>query len=506
MLFNSSEFVFLFLPLAIALHFWAGYRSLTAACIVTTLTSLVFYGWWSPPFVLLPLLSILFNFILARAIVTMSDGRARSLMLFGVVINLIVLCYFKYEDFILAIIQHRAPQLPNVPLALSFTTFVQIAFLVYVWRSRAGIDFTRYSLFVSFFPHLIAGPIVRWNELGPQLADPARYRIDFRNIATGLTVFCIGLSKKVLIADRLAPHIAPVFDAAHLGEPVTAFAAWGAAFAYSAQLYFDFSGYCDMAVGLGLLFNLRLPINFAAPLRSTSMIDFWRRWHVTLSRFLRDFVYIPLGGSNCGPLRRTFNLIMTMTLGGLWHGANWTFVAWGAFNGALLALNHFWRIIRGARPATVYAAFFGWLGTFTAFAIGMVMFRAADISTAQRLLLAMIGLDNGVVQPDHIRVSADRWAMRHGYLPETFVYNLMGDNWSVVATLFTMVALGIALLVPDTMEIVDYREGEPHANWRRSVGLLAWQPSIAWLLAVGGLFATAFTFFWKFNEFLYYQF
>jgi D-alanyl-lipoteichoic acid acyltransferase DltB (MBOAT superfamily) len=506
MLFNTSEFIFLFLPLAVTLHFWTASRNLTAAAIVTTLSSLAFYAWWNPPFVLLPILSILLNFMLARAIVTIPERGARLLMLLGVAINLMVLCYFKYEDFILAILQHRAPPSPNVPLALSFTTFVQIAFLVQLWRSRAAVEFPRYALFVSFFPHLIAGPIVRWSELGPQLADPARYKVDFRNIAVGLTVFCLGLAKKVLIADQLAPHIAPVFDAAHLHEPVTAFAAWGAAFAYSAQLYFDFSGYCDMAVGLGLLFNLRLPINFAAPFRSTNMIDLWRRWHVTLSRLLRDFVYIPMGGSKCGPLRRTFNLIMTMALGGLWHGANWTFIVWGVFNGVLLALNHFWRVIRGPRPATIFAAFFGWFATFIAFAIGMVMFRAADMTTAHRLLLAMIGLDDGVAHQDHIRVSADRWGIRHGYLPETLVHNLTGDNWSVVATLFTMVALSIALLVPDTMEIVDYHEGEPHANWRRSPGLLAWQPSAAWLLTIGGLFAAALTFFWQFNEFLYYQF
>jgi alginate O-acetyltransferase complex protein AlgI len=193
-------------------------------------------------------------------------------------------------------------------------------------------------MFISFFPHLIAGPIIRWTELGPQLADKLRYRVNRNNVAFGLTIFCIGLAKKVLYADNLAPHVAGVFDAAAAGMPITALAAWGASVAYSVQLYFDFSGYSDMAVGLGLLFNVRLPINFAAPFRATSIIDLWRRWHISLSRFLRDFVYVPLGGSERGPVRRSIDLVATMVLGGLWHGANWTFIAWARFMAYCLSL------------------------------------------------------------------------------------------------------------------------------------------------------------------------
>ncbi len=387
MLFNTCEFIFAFLPLAIGLHFLAARRSVAAATIATTMASLAFYAWWSPPFVLLPLLSIVLNFLLARSIASSSDADARRLMQVGIVANLLVLGYFKYADFVVAIFAARAPSAPSVPLALSFTTFVQIAFIVHVWRARAVPAFSRYAMFVSFFPHLIAGPIVRWNELGPQISDRLRYKPDWNNIAVGLTVFCLGLGKKVLIADRLAPHVAPVFDAAALGQPITAVAAWGAAFAYSAQLYFDFSGYCDMAVGLGLLFNMRLPINFAAPFRAASIIDLWRRWHISLSRFLRDFVYVPMGGSDCGAARRSFNLLTTMTLGGLWHGANWTFIAWGAFNGVLLAMNHAWRTWRGRRTPTPLRTFAGWCGTFIAFAIGMVMFRS-DVGLGEALVLA----------------------------------------------------------------------------------------------------------------------
>ena len=428
------------------------------------------------------------------------------MMIAGVVGNLLVLGYFKYIDFFISIIEARAPQPAAVPLALSFTTFVQIAFLVHIWQKRSSVEFPQYAMFVSFFPHLIAGPIVRWSDLGSQIADPVRYKVDFQNVAVGLTMFAFGLAKKVLIADGLSPWVSPVFDAAVRGEPITAFAAWGAAFAYSAQLYFDFSGYCDMAVGLGLLFNLRLPINFAAPLRSTSVIDFWRRWHISLSNFLRDFVYVPLGGSKCGAFRQSLNLIAAFVLGGLWHGANWTFIAWGAFNGVLLIINHAWRALRGTRKPTFITRFAGWSATFGAFAIGMAMFRSANVHAMQHMLLAMAGLENGPESIKHVAVDVDRWLIFKGYVSKSFVHSLAGQNWSAVATVSTVLALGIALVVPDTMELLNYREGEPHVRWRRYSQDATWRPSVAWLVLVCVLMGVSFSYLWRVNEFLYYQF
>ena len=229
MLFHTSEFIFIFLPAAVALHFILARHSASAAIIATTVTSLAFYTWWRPPFVLLPVLSILANFWIARRIAGANDPAARRLLIAGIVANLAVLGWFKYADFVLSIFQGRKPAPAEVPLALSFTTFVQIAFLADVWRRRTRVEFAPYAMFVAFFPHLIAGPIVRWSDLGPQIADRLRYRVDWNNIALGLTIFTLGLAKKVLIADRLAPHVAPVFEAATNGEPLTAFAAWGAA-------------------------------------------------------------------------------------------------------------------------------------------------------------------------------------------------------------------------------------------------------------------------------------
>lgn len=505
MLFNSSEFIFVFLPFAVILHFALARWSVTAAVVGTTLTSLIFYAWWNPPFVLLPVLSISVNFLIAARIRASSEDVAWRLLVTGIVANLLVLGWFKYGDFLASIVEGRKPHPPEVPLALSFTTFVQIAFLVDIWRRRGSVNFSVYAMFVAFFPHLIAGPIVRWEELGPQLRDRARYRLDWNNIALGLSIFCLGLAKKVLIADNLSRHVGPVFDAAARGEALTAAAAWGASLAYTAQLYFDFSGYSDMAIGLGLLFNFRLPINFAAPLRATSIIDLWRRWHISLSRFLRDFVYVPLGGAKGGPTRRTINLLVTMLLGGLWHGANWTFVLWGAFHGVLLAINHAWRAWRGRPAPSPAARFVGWYATFTAFVIGMVLFRSSDIGAALNMFQAMAGF-GAAPRADAMKVAWDSWGIRTGLISEEFVRVWIGANWSVVGSLWTAAALAIMLLVPDTMEVTDYREGEPHSAWRRNVGALAWRPSPAWAVGLVILFVAIYAHLLQITEFLYYQF
>ena len=504
MLFNSHEFILLFLPLALAAHFLVARFSTVAAVLTTTVSSLLFYAWWKPPFVALPISSILLNFWLAQEIVRTPPPRRKYLAVVGAAANLLVLGYFKYFDFLVAIFAHRAPTPPDVPLALSFTTFVQIAFLIELSRRPTVVALPKYAMFVSFFPHLIAGPIVRWSELGYQLDEPKRYRINWDNIARGATIFCLGLAKKILIADPLAPFVARVFDAAASGQAVTAAGGWGASIAYSLQLYFDFSGYSDMAVGLGLLFNLYLPINFAAPLRATSIVDLWRRWHISLSRFLRDFVYVPLGGSKAGAARRHLNLFVTMVLGGLWHGANWTFILWGAFHGVLLILNHVWKSIRGATAPTPLKQCLGWLLTFLAFAVGMTMFRAPNIGTAFAVLQAMAGF-GGAGADVGFDPGLDFSLLKSGYLSEHVARTVFGAQWSVTASLNTLGALAVALLVPDTMELVNYREGEPHSDWRRRL-LVRWQPNPAWLAATIVLFVVLFARLNEFTEFLYYQF
>jgi alginate O-acetyltransferase complex protein AlgI len=504
MLFNSPEFIFLFLPAAVALHFALARWSIEAAVIGTTVSSLLFYAWWNPPFVVLPIASILANFYLARRMAGAERVVSRRLLIIGVVGNLLPLCHYKYSDFLLSIVDGHHAVPPNVPLALSFTTFVQIAFLAYVHQRRIAPDFRRYALFAAFFPHLIAGPIVRWSSLGRQLSDPARYRLDWGNIALGLTIFTFGLAKKVLIADSLSPHVAGVFDAAARGDPVTAAAAWAGAFAFIAQIYFDFSGYSDMAVGLGLLFNFRLPINFAAPLRAVNMFDFWRRWHITLSRLARDLIYVPLalGG---GVVTRAGALMLTMVVIGVWHGAGWTFVVWGALNGCFLWINQVWQALWGRRRGTAGGRLLACALTCTAFAVGCVFFRANDVESAWHLISAMACFGDGTGF-EHGVLEWDDWLIGHGYVSEAFVRSWFGGTWTVVGTLWTAVALMIAWFVPDTMEIVNYREADAQSDWRRSVGSFGWQPTKVWLGITVTSGIVIITTLGRVSEFLYYQF
>jgi D-alanyl-lipoteichoic acid acyltransferase DltB (MBOAT superfamily) len=503
MLFGTPEFIFLFLPAALILHFTLARRSQDAAIVATTLSSLFYYAWWNPPFVVLPVASIAANFALARLIARSNPGRARLFATLGVIANLAVLGYFKYADFLLSIWDGHKPAPPDVPLALSFTTFVQVAFLVHVYQRRERIDFTRYALFVAFFPHLIAGPIVRWSAFGRQIGDPGRRALDWSNLAQGLTLFTFGLAMKVLVADPLAPHVGTVFDAAARGAPLTAIAAWGGCVAFTLQIYFDFCGYSCMAVGLGLLFNYRLPINFAAPLRSTNIADFWRRWHITLSRLCRDLIYVPLAKGR-GPLRRWFSLWLTMLVVGIWHGAGWTFVLWGAYNGVLLLIHAWWRDLFGSGRHHALGGFVGWVLTFGSFAAGMALFRAADLQASWGLLSAMSGFGGAPVAEHHFE--ADDWMIRHGYVPDLLARAWFGDFWSMNATLATLAILALVLIMPDPMEVTDYREGDAQSDWRRRYGGLAWRPSLLGLAISLSLFAAVFVNIGRVTEFFYYQF
>ena len=316
MLFNSFAFLFLFLPLALA-----GYQLLRrhgvawlAAC------SLLFYAWWDWRFLPLLVLSICFNFAAGRAICN-AAGRVRDALFAGaVLVDLALLGWFKYAAFLFGI----EPGLP-LPVGISFFTFTQVAFLADCRRGVAREPrFAPYVLFVSYFPHLVAGPVLHHAEMMPQFRDN-RPLLD-EDLAKGLTIFVLGLGKKVLVADNLAGLANPLF--ASTATPQMA-DAWIGTLAYSMQLYFDFSGYSDMAIGLSLLFGVRLPENFNSPYQAANIAEFWRRWHMTLSRFLRDYLYIPLGGNRHGPWQRRRNLLLTMVLGGAWHGAGWNFMAWG---------------------------------------------------------------------------------------------------------------------------------------------------------------------------------
>lgn len=408
MLFNSDVFLLAFLP-AVLLAFRALTlaRSERATLVFLILASFLFYGWWDWHFVFLLVGSVLFNFacadLLRRARAT---NVRRTLLAFGVAANLAALSYFKYTRFFLETLaglglwHDPIPQLV-LPLAISFFTFEQIAYLVDTFRGHVpSHGFLQYAAFIVFFPRLIAGPIVRPHEVLPQLRGTTLCRFDADHVSTGLFIFSFGLAKKVLLADTFGSWATPLFD----NVPVVSFKdAWGAAVAFVLQIYFDFSGYSDMAVGLALLFNIRLPENFDSPYQATSLIDFWRRWHMTLSRFLRDYLYIPLGGAWHGRVREYASLMVTLTLGGLWHGANWTFVVFGAVHGLGLVLNHAWRRAGSPMPAAA-----GWPLTFAFVIVTWVMFRAPSFERAAVMYTGMLGL-NGLSLARGAHTIGDRW-------------------------------------------------------------------------------------------------
>jgi D-alanyl-lipoteichoic acid acyltransferase DltB (MBOAT superfamily) len=403
-LFNSLEFIFGFVPICLAgfvLLVRAGKSELALNWL--TLMSFVFYGWWNPAYLPLIVGSMAMNFAIARLIAT---RPGRSWLAAGVAANLGVLGLFKYADFLVGnvnLMLRLDLALPALvlPLAISFFTFTQIALLVDVHRKRIAAPGIRdHLLFVLFFPHLIAGPIVHFRELMPQLVRQTTRAINRPRAIAGLTLFLVGLFKKVVIADSIGPWASTVFSGAAAGHALSTADAWIGAAAYTFQIYFDFSGYCDMSIGLANLFGVRLPVNFYSPYKASSIIEFWRRWHMTLSRFLRDYLYIPLGGNRHG--RQVRNLMLTMLLGGLWHGANWTFVAWGGLHGFYLLVNHAWRRHSiGARLPKLGAIgrAAGWALTFLCVIVGWVVFRADSLHTATAMLSSMFLPQPGNAEP-----------------------------------------------------------------------------------------------------------
>ena len=391
MLFQSQGFILIFLPLAVAAYY-AVAASERARHAVLIAASLVFYGWWDARFIALLVGQISATWLIA--VWHGRSGRASSLYL-GIAINLASLATFKYLDFLLASAEEITGfALPRahilLPIGISFFSFQLISYLVDRLRGDAPVYPLRpFALFVLLFPHLIAGPIVRHNELVPQLALDPRREGQWRRIAVGLMLFTLGLVKKVLIADRLAELVDPLFTGA--GEKPLALAdAWNAALGFSFQLFLDFSAYTEMAIGIALIFGLLLPENFRRPYLATDLREFWRRWHISLSNFIRDYLYIPLGGSHHGAARYVMATLVSMGLCGLWHGAGWTYAVWGVWHGTGLVVCRFWQQLKRPMPAPL-----GWLVTMAFVLVGWVLFRAADFGTAASILGSLVGLNGG---------------------------------------------------------------------------------------------------------------
>ena len=498
-LFNSFSFLLLYLPVV-----FAGYCGLarwrpdwTVGWLA--LASLFFYGYWDARYLPLLLASILFNYWCGMRI-GVAGARRRRWLVFGLAANLSLLAYYKYANFFLFSLNDVAgAQLQGwdivLPIGISFFTFTQIAFLVDCYRGLAGeYRFAHYTLFVSYFPHLIAGPVLHHKEMMPQFeARPGPNAADF---AVGISIFVMGLAKKVLLADPLSVLVGPVF--APCAEPQL-IEAWIGALAYSMQLYFDFSGYSDMAIGLSRLFGVKLPLNFNSPYQAANMGEFWRRWHMTLSRFLRDYLYVPLGGNRSGHMARYRNLMLTMVLGGLWHGAGWTFVAWGAVHGLYLVSHHAWLALRGQQPSR-------WWGhglTFTAVMLAWVIFRAPDLATAGDILLAMAG-GNGVALPHGMAGYAQPW-LALGIEPTFTGIRWIDFGGPAVPTL--MLALALAFWAPNTQQIFHhYAPGIDKIITRAGKRQWTWSPSRAWSLAFSLVFLGCLFNMNRVSEFLYFQF
>lgn len=406
MLFTTAAFLLLFLPIVWCGFFLIGKWRESWAASWLFLASMVFYGVWMPQYTLLLLASIGLNFYLGQRIGenrASNSGSAKAWLCLGVSINLGLLAYYKYANFFVdnlsaAFDLHWQMSRVLLPIGISFFSFTQIAFLADAYlKGVRELRFSHYGLFVTYFPHLVAGPVLHHAQMMPQFADSKTYRLNGANVAAGLCILLMGLFKKVVLADGIAPYADAIFKPADAGLTPDSLEAWMAALAYSLQLYFDFSGYSDMAIGISLIFNVRLPFNFNSPYKAESISEFWRRWHISLSNFLRDYLYIALGGNRKGPVRRYLNLATTMVLGGLWHGASWSFVLWGALHGAYLMLNHGFRTLcgpvlslrLGRNPLYRLSA---WCLTMVSVVVAWVFFRAETLAGALRLLEAMAGV------------------------------------------------------------------------------------------------------------------
>ena len=455
MLFNSYEFIFLFLPITFFIYFYLNKKRLTELSKgFLVFASLFFYSWWNIAYLPLILVSMLFNYVIGKQLSAYEHKKKnyskKGLLTFGIIANLGLLGYFKYSDFFIenfntvfstdVSLLHLA-----LPLAISFYTFQQIAYLVDSYRSETKeYDFLNYAVFVTFFPQLIAGPIVHHAEMMPQFAKVRNKVKNYHNIALGLFIFSMGLFKKVAIADTFAVWATNGF---HVAEKLEMIEAWATSLSYTFQLYFDFSGYTDMAIGIALLFNIKLPINFNSPYKALSIQDFWRRWHMTLSRFLKDYVYIPLGGNRKGESRTYINLFATFLLGGIWHGAGWTFVFWGALHGLALMTHRAWQKL-GIKLPTLLA----WFITFNFINITWVFFRAKEWCDALKVLDGMFF--GTLVLPAAL---ANKLAFLSQYGVEFGVYlqAVSGSLWTISWLLITLI---IVLFSKNSMaQIKDFK-------------------------------------------------
>ncbi len=486
MLFNSYEFIYVFLPITFVIYFILNKNKLLAD-VWLIIASFVYYSWFNILYLPLLIGSILFNYLIGRFLI---NGKQvlyfdkKYILLFGISFNVIFLGYFKYADFLIDNINFALnTQLDllhlALPLAISFFTFQQIAYLVDCYKEKIKeYNFLNYTIFISLFSKLFAGPIVYHKELMPQIKDSNNKFLNYKNIAIGLFIFFIGLFKKVVIADTFAMWVNNGFDNA---EILNFFEAWATSISYTFQIYFDFSGYTDMAIGSALLFNIRLPINFNSPYKALNIQDFWKRWHITLSRFLKDYIYIPLGGNQRGDTRIYINIMITFLIGGLWHGAGWTFIFWGFLHGLGSIIHKLWK-----KLDIKMNSFLAWFLTFNFINIAWIFFRAKEWKDAMKVLKGMFGFSE-IIFP--------LWSKRYLSLLEdlgiefgTCLKNIEDNTKLIIMILLFML---ISLFTKNSMEMSENFK----SNWKTALSIS--------ILAIWSLLLMNSN---KVSEFLYYNF
>lgn len=509
MFFNSFPFIFIFLPISIIIYFTLVKRHGLFGQIWLAIVSLIFYGLLTPEYLPLLLASIVFNYSIGSIIIKSLNDSAlekwiKPTLIIGVLGDVLLLGYYKYFNFVIFNLDRipglNIPMLEIImPLGISFFTFTQLAYLADAYSGKVkSTTFISYLQFVTFFPHLIAGPIYHHSEIIPQFEDKNGYVVNWGNINLGILFFFFGLAKKVVIADNLALVATPIFSAVSNGGNPMFFEAWLGALAYTLQLYFDFSGYSDMAIGIALMFNIHFPLNFFSPYKVTSIIDFWRCWHITLSNWLRDYLYIPLGGNRYGIPIQMRNILITMLIGGLWHGAGWTFVIWGGLHGLFLVINHLWRMT-GRKVHN----FIGWLVTFIAVVIGWVFFRADSVHSALVILKGMAG---------GYGVSIPRYLPDLGLFANDGIIHVASVS-GIDAVVGITIGLIIALCLPNLAELTKKNYGpminkkQYHLNLFKIIDIpIVFVPSLKWSLltafvAISGIISLQTT-----SDFLYFQF
>jgi D-alanyl-lipoteichoic acid acyltransferase DltB (MBOAT superfamily) len=490
MLFNSYEFLYAFFPAVLCLFYiLANLANSNYRRHLIIAASLIFYSSWDIWNLPVILVSMTVNYGISLKMRDAKDEpdffSEKFWLVLGIIFNLSLLGYYKYFNFLIGIFNslfgasfHRLDIV--LPLGISFFTFQQIIYLCDLRRRvTAPANPIDYAVCVSFFPHLIAGPIIKYRKILPQLSSPIQFKVHTSYLAAGLGFLTIGLLKKVLLADNLAPIADDVFKQALHHGPMSMIGAWAGAMAYTLQIYFDFSGYSDMAVGLGLCFGIELPVNFNSPYKSRSIIDFWRCWHITLSQFLRDYLYIPLGGNRNGKPRHYLNLLITMFLGGLWHGAGWTFIFWGILHGGALCLNHWWHGLRQGKMTGEHflTTLLARAATFAFLLFTWVVFRADNLSNAFHIWRAMISSSQD-----------------------------LSFSWPLSTALWLALCLGIALFPPNTQEIMNHFRSRFELYSPSDFKTPRYMASAKWGLAMGLAFFGVSILISQATKFLYFDF